>query len=320
MIAWVAADGAYGGTPSSGGHDLDLAACERDALVAGRRLRYLDAGAGERALLLVHGMGGCRLHWSHTVRALAGHARVLALDLPGFGASELPAAGASLDGFADIAADLARALGIERLVFVGHSLGGPIAIRFAARHPDLAEAIVLVGGAVFQFSALLGLRDVPRLCAERPRESAAIAAEVIGAGLPVPAAACRLIARSALLRRAFLAPYAFQPAGLAPDGAALLLAGAGARGVWPTVRAIGRSEPLEGIERVACPILSIAGQHDRIAPLRDTEAFQRHVPRARTIVLAGCGHMAMLERPQAFNAQLLAFARELSATPPTPPR
>ena len=50
---------------------------------------------------------------------------------------------------------------------------------------------------------------------------------------------------------------------------------------------------------------------DRIAPLADTEAFQREVPRARTVVLEGSGHMPMLERPRAFNRQLIEFAGSL---------
>lgn len=239
---------------------------------------------------------------------------MLALDLPGFGQSEPPAARVSLDGFADAAAELIRHLGVERVVLVGHSMGGPIALRFASRHPDLAEAIVLVGGAVFQFSALLGLRDVLRFIAERPRESAAIAAEVATAGLPAPAALRRRIARSARLRRAVLAPYVCDPAALSSDTAALLVDGAGAPGVLPTARAIGRSDPREGIEAVKCPILSIAADQDRITPLPDTEAFQREVPRAHTVVLEGCGHMAMLERPQAFNTQLLAFTEALQTS------
>jgi len=51
----------------------------------------------------------------------------------------------------------------------------------------------------------------------------------------------------------------------------------------------------------------------------DTEAFQREVPRAQTVVLERCGHMALLERPQVFNSQLLAFAQALPAASPTTP-
>jgi len=319
MIVRVAGDGDYGQPAKPGWRGRDWSVCERDALIARRRVHYLDTGAGERAFVLVHGMGGRWQHWLETIPTLAEHGRVLALDLPGFGQSEPPAARVSLSGFADTVAELIRGLSIDRVVFVGHSMGGPIALRFASRHPDLAEAIVLVGGAVFHFSALLGLRDVVRLIAGRPRESAAIAAEVATAGLAAPAAARRRIASSARLRRAVLAPYVCDPAALASDSAALLVDGAGAPGVLPTARAIGRSDPREGIDAVRCPILSIAADRDRIAPLSDTEAFQREVPRAHTVVLEDCGHMAMLERPQAFNTQLLAFTEALPPPSLTPP-
>jgi len=319
MITGVAADGDYARPAVPGWRGRDWAAHERDALVSYRRLHYVDAGAGQLPFVLVHGMGGRWQHWLETIPALAEHGRVLALDLPGFGQSESPAAGVSLDGFADAAAELIRGLGIERVVLVGHSMGGPIALRFASRHADLAEAIVLVGGAVFQFSALLGLRDIAHFIRRRPHESAAIAAEVATAGLPAPAAVRRMIASSRLLRRAFLAPYVLDPVALPSDGASLIVDGAGARGVLPTAKAIGRSDPREGIDAVRCPILSIAADRDRIAPLPDTETFQREVPHARTVVLEGCGHMAMLERPQAFNTQLLAFAQGLPVSSPTQP-
>ncbi len=320
MIERIATEDDYARPARPGWRGRDWSACERDALVAGRRLHYLDTGSGERTFVLVHGMGGRWQHWLETIPSLAEHARVLAIDLPGFGQSESPAAAVSLDGFADAVAELIGDLGIERAVLVGHSMGGPIALRFASRHPDLAEAIALVGGAVFQFSAMLGLRDILRFVAERPRESVAIAAEIATSGLPAPAGLRRFIAGSPRLRRLFLAPYVFDPAALLPDSAALIIDGAGAPGVLPTARAIGRSDPREGTEAVSCPILSIAAEHDRIAPLADTEAFQHEVPRVRTVVLEGCGHMAMLERAEAFNAQLLAFAQELSSSSPTQTR
>jgi pimeloyl-ACP methyl ester carboxylesterase len=255
-------------------------------------------------------MGGRWQHWLETIPSLAARGRVLALDLPGFGRSEPPAAGVSLDGFADGAAELAETLEIERVVLVGHSMGGPIAVRFAARHPELAEAIVLVSGAVYQFSALLGLRDVLRFARERPRETAAIAMELATAGLPAPAPLRRLVVVSRALRRLFLSPYVLDPLALPDDAASLIVDGAGAHGVFPTARAIGRSDPRDGIGAVRCPILSLATEHDRIAPLPDTEALDRDLADAQTVVLEGAGHLPMLERPRAFNAQLLRFAGE----------
>ncbi|GFG62559.1 alpha/beta hydrolase [Mycobacterium kubicae] len=311
MIERVPVNGDYGQAAEPTWRRADWSERERDAVVGGRRLRYVDTVHGDRAFVLVHGMGGRWQHWLEAIPTLAKHGRVLALDLPGFGRSESPAAGASLDNFADAAAEVVTSLDIERVVFVGHSMGGPVALRFAARHPALAEGIVLVAGAVLQFSAMLGLRGVRRFVRERPRETAAIALEIATAGLPAPAPLRRLVVRSPALRRVFLSPYVLDPLALPDDSVALIVDGAGARGVFPTVRAIGRSNPRQGLADVRCPILSLAAEHDRIAPLADTEALDAELSGARTVVLEGCGHMPMLERPTAFNAQLVRFAEEI---------
>lgn len=312
MIDRVPSAADYGAQATPGWRQTDWSACEREAMVAGRRLHYLDAGAGDRCFVLVHGMGGRWQHWLEAIPTLAERGRVLAVDLPGFGRSQRAAGGASLDGFADAAAALARELGEQRIVLVGHSMGGPIAVRFAARHADLAEAIVLVGGATYQFSALLGLSHVVRFAAQRPRETVAIATEIATAGLPAPAPLRRLIVRSAGLRKLVLAPYVLRPAALPADTAQLIVDGAGAPGVLAAVRAVARADPRAGLDSVRCPILSLAAGDDRIVPLADTEAFQRDVPRARTVVFEGCGHMPMLERPRAFNTQLVNFVEALT--------
>jgi pimeloyl-ACP methyl ester carboxylesterase len=236
---------------------------------------------------------------------------VIAIDMPGFGRSERSAAKPSLDGFADAAGDLARQLGVRRVVLVGHSMGGLVAIRFAARHPDLAEAIVPAAGAVYQFSALLGLRGVLRRAVRRPNETAAIAMEIATAGLPAPAPLRRLVVRSPHLRKLFLWPYVLDPLSLPDDAARIIVDGAGARSVFPTARAVGRSDPRDGIAAVACPVLSVAADTDRIVPIADSEALHRDLPDARTVVLQGCGHMLMLERPRSFNHSLIDFVEAL---------
>jgi alpha-beta hydrolase superfamily lysophospholipase len=106
-IDHVPVEADYGAAAEPGWRGLDWSALERDALITGRRVRYLDAGEGhERAIVLVHGMGGRWQHWLETIPSLANHGRVLAVDLPGFGRSEPPAGPPSLDGFADVAAEL----------------------------------------------------------------------------------------------------------------------------------------------------------------------------------------------------------------------
>lgn len=306
--------GDYGASAEPEWRRLDWAARERELMVEGRRVRFVELGDGDgdAGFVLVHGLAGHWRHWVETLPRLARLGRVVALDLPGFGASDrLPASEVSLAGFADVAASVCRERGIERAVFVGHSMGGPIALQFASRHPDLARAIVLAAGAVYQFSALLGLRHVVRYARTRPRETAATAAEVVTGALPAPAHARGLVVHRPRPRRLFLAPYVHRPLAIPADVAEVIVGGGGSPGVLPTARAIGRSDPRAGLGEVSCPILAIGGREDRIAPPGDLAAFARDAPAAETVLLDGCGHMLMLERPRAFNDRVADFAASL---------
>lgn len=236
----------YARPASPGWRDTDWAARERDFSLRGRRVHFVDHGSGGDAFVLVHGMGGRWQHWLENILDLARRGRVIALDLPGFGLSQSPGSGYSLDGFADAAAALCRALELKRVVFVGHSLGGPIAIRFAVRHPELVRAIVPVAGAVDLFSDVLSVRRMPKAAWTSPRTVPSTLFEVLTAGLPAPAPLSRRIADTPRLRRLVLWPYLRHPDRVLPDTAALLTDGAGARGVLPTARAVGRRGHVRG--------------------------------------------------------------------------
>lgn len=302
----IPAAGDYG-RPADRATQIDWSAHEHDASIGGRRVRYVDIGTGAFGFVCVHGMGGCRRYFAQILPFLARHGRAIALDLPGFGASQMPAEHITLELFADTVATLARDLGLERVVCVGHSMGGPIALRFATRHPRLTASLILLAGAIDTFSTLLGLRDVMRIARERPSDTAAIYTEVLSCGIPIPGHIKRAIARHRALRGAALWPYVHRPASLQLDTVATILAGAGARGVMPTARAIARSHPYQGLEEIHCPILSIGAAHDRIVSIADLEAFDRIAPNARTVLLEDAGHLMMLERPRAVNEQVDRF-------------
>lgn len=303
----IPADGDYGRPADPMAAAIDWSAHEHDTPIGGRRVRYVDIGVGTFGFICVHGMGGCRQHFSQTLPSLARHGRAIALDLPGFGESQMPAEPITLELFADTAAKLARDVGLERVVLIGHSMGGPIALRFATRHPQLTAGLILLAGATETFSTLLGLREVIRIVRERPLDTAAIYTEVLSCGVPIPGHTKRTIARHKALRSAALWPYVHRPASLQPNTVTTILAGAGARAVVPTVRAIARSHPYEGLDRIDCPILSLGAAHDRIVSIADLEAFDRIAPNARTVLLEDSGHLMMLERPRAVNEQIDRF-------------
>ena len=112
--------------------------------VAGVTLHYERAGSGEPELLFVPGWccdhTAFRPQFDHFSRAHA----VTALDLRGCGQSDAPDGGYSIPELADDVAAFCAAVGIEKPVVVGHSLGGMIAVDLCARHPSVPRALVLV--------------------------------------------------------------------------------------------------------------------------------------------------------------------------------
>jgi pimeloyl-ACP methyl ester carboxylesterase len=105
-------------------------------------------------------------------------------------------------------------------------------------------------------------------------------------------------------------PYVHRPADLSPETVALIIRGAGARGVLPTARAVGRSDPYAGLSEIHCPILSIGARHDHIAPPADLEAFDQIASDTTSVLLEDSAHMMMLERPRALHGEIQRFLAE----------
>lgn len=282
--------------------------------LAGSRLNYLDygdPGTDRPVFVLAHGLGGRWQHWTENIPELAEYGRVIAVDLPGFGGSRPLPGGYSIDAFADAIAELVEQLDLPKVIFVGHSLGGPLAVRFASRHLDMVDSIVLAAGTVQAVAATLGLRHTGYNLRRRSMTVASTYFEVLTAGLPAPAFLRKQLIARPRLRTMFLWPYLHRPEALPSESVALLVDGVGARGVLPTARAAGRMKPSRWLTQVGCPMLAIGADHDAISTLADLAAFAEIVPTARTVVLEGTGHMLMLERASAFTAEIINFATQL---------
>jgi pimeloyl-ACP methyl ester carboxylesterase len=118
----------------------------RDVTASGVRVRVAESGAG-RTLLLLHGLFLDHTTWEPLCDALPGGLRMVAPDLPGFGASEKPTPGRypyGIEALAEAVADLYAGLELGRASVVGQCLGGAVALELAARHPELVSRLVLV--------------------------------------------------------------------------------------------------------------------------------------------------------------------------------
>src|SRR5882724_5603129 len=118
----------------------------RDVTASGVRLRVVEAGSGS-PVILIHGLFVDHTSWDLVMPELAETFRVVALDLPGFGASEKPPPSRfpyGIDAFAEAIADLYAGLELGPAAVVGHALGGAVALTLAARHPELVSRLALI--------------------------------------------------------------------------------------------------------------------------------------------------------------------------------
>lgn len=122
----------------------------RDALLDGRRVRYLDVGRDEPTLVLVHGWASDRQAFRFQVETLRESFRLLAIDLPGHGESEEPAAPYSMDLLARGVESVMDDAGVERAVLVAHSNGTPVIRQFYRLFPERTLALVVVDGPLLQ--------------------------------------------------------------------------------------------------------------------------------------------------------------------------
>jgi pimeloyl-ACP methyl ester carboxylesterase len=275
---------------------LERSACRPLRIdVEGGVVSGAEAGAGP-PIFLLHGLGGTWQYWARTMELLAGSARCIALDLPGFGRSDAPPGGFTLDSASDRLAAALRALGGAPAVVCGHSLGGPLAARFALRHPDAVSRIVLVGPS--------GLAPAPAWQLRLLR-----AVPAYNLVQRVPFAWERALLAVPPLRRAGLGLLVDDTA--AVDPALVLRLVAGARQARELTAALDASFATgldDDAPLVPVPIAAIWGDRDRMVPSSDAEILKRVVPSAEIHYLPACGHLPMVERPEAFAVLLRQLA------------
>ena len=262
---------------------------EKKLTVNNITLAYDDCGEGP-AVLLVHGFPLNRRMWQSQMEpiAQAGY-RVVAPDLRGFGASEAPPGGYSMDGFADDLVALLDALRIERAVVGGMSMGGYILQNLLERHPDRVAAAC--------FIATKSSADDEE---GRARRSAMAAqAERLGANPIIK----------------YFAELLFAPGTMHSKPELIALVTSWMRATPPCALAGGllamrdRKDYTPLLPGFRQPSLVIVGTEDRAASQQAIELFNSGLPNCQSHLVAGAGHMVNMERPEEFNNTLLQFLK-----------
>ncbi|MGH2807684.1 MAG: alpha/beta fold hydrolase, partial [Actinomycetota bacterium] len=136
----------------------------RDLRIPGASISALIAGPeGAPPVVLLHGLGATKASWLTVVPALASHHRVVAIDLPGFGASSKPLGSYKPKWLAHHVVGLLDALGFERALLAGNSMGGRVSMEVAMSHPDRVDGIAcLCPAAAFTYRPALLLAKILR--------------------------------------------------------------------------------------------------------------------------------------------------------------
>jgi pimeloyl-ACP methyl ester carboxylesterase len=253
-------------------------------------LNHYRAGHGE-PLLLIHGIGSRWQMWEPVIDNLVGQRDVIAIDLPGFGASPMPPPGtpAGVESLVSLVGDFLAGIGVQRPHCAGNSLGGLIVLELARR--DLARSACAISPAGF---------------ANRPESIAARAslwASVHAARWLAPRADGVLATRAG--RRLALNLFVARPVLVPPaDAAASVRALANAPWFDATLPTIGASA-FDGGESITVPVTVAWGSKDRLLLPRQAKRAARKIPSARMVTLDGCGHLPTYDDPVRVTRVLL---------------
>jgi 3-oxoadipate enol-lactonase len=265
----------------------------------GLPVHYLDEGAGDQAVVFVHGFPFRASMWEPQLPvAVQAGRRALAPDLPGFGRSAVPAdrSGYSIDGYADVVAALIDELGLGPVVLVGLSMGGYIALAVARRHPGVLAGLVLADTRADP--------DSPE--GRRARSDQQALVEERGDVTPlVDGLLTRILADTGPRHAEVGATLGDMMRSTAP---------AGWIGALEAMKQ--RRDQTDLLSSIAVPTLVVVGESDVLAPVDVAEAMARAIPGSRLEIVPGAGHVANLENPEVFNRALSGF---LSTLPPAEP-
>lgn len=251
---------------------------EKYAKLDTTKIHYVSEGKGKDAIVLVHGWT-CNLgHWRDLIPELSKRARVIALDLPGHGASDKPQIKYDMDLFAAAIDAVMKNAGVERAVLIGHSMGTPVIRQFYRKYTQKTLALVIVDGGLRPFGAKEA-REQMMAPLRGPNYKDA------GAQMFFAMAATLSEADKERVRSSFLSTP---------------------QHVLVSAMETLADESIYTTDKINVPVLAILAKSPFWAA--DTEQFFRSLaPDLEYQMWEGVSHFPFMDRPKEFNAAVIAF-------------
>jgi pimeloyl-ACP methyl ester carboxylesterase len=261
----------------------------------GLSVHYRDEGAGEPAVVFVHGFPFQASMWDPQIPVAVGAGRrVVVPDLPGFGRSDVPAerSAYSIDRYADLVAALIGELDLGPVVLVGLSMGGYIALAVARRHADVLAGLVLADTRA----------DPDTAEGRQNRSDQQASVEEKGDVTPLV---------DGLLNR-ILSDSSPQHAEVRSGLGDMMRSTAPAGWIGALEAMKTRRDQTDLLPTIPVPALVVVGESDALVPLEVAEAMAKAIPNARFEVVPDAGHVANLENPGVFNRVFAEFLSDLA--------
>ena len=262
----------------------------------GARVNYVEMGSSSGLdVIFVHGLSGSWQNWLENIPHFARNRRVLALDLPGFGASPMPSWEISIEAYGRLLVEFCDTLGADDCAVVGNSMGGFVSAEAAIKAPHRFKKLALVSAAGISHARMR-------------REPAEMAGRMTVAASPL---LLRLQERGMLRPR--IRDWAFRMLFHYPNRLRRELIweffsnGAGKPGFLPAIAGLVGYDILDRLEEVDLPTLIVWGRNDRVVPPGDALGYSQRLHNSTAVIFDRTGHVPMAERPVRFNRTLDEF-------------
>jgi 3-oxoadipate enol-lactonase len=250
--------------------------------IGSRHMAYESVGSGHPVVLL-HAFPFDSRMWRDTAAVLAKRVQVITPDLRGFGHSDLGSDRYSISDLADDVAALLDALSVPTATLGGMSMGGYVALAFAARHPKRLRSLILADTKA--------AADSPE--ARQAREGSINLVESQGVAAMLDKQIPRLLSAHADDR------LRAEVRRLGEQVPSTVIAG---------IRALrDRPDRTPELASIKVPTLLLVGTDDVLSPPAEAEDMAARIPQARVVLIPGAGHLSNLENPDAFTAALMGF-------------